>query len=80
MLDKSVCCFAVDVGLFGWVCEDSIIGKTFDILGLIRFGKVDLVIVLIDCDYRFATSLFFFSVEWSYPHDDFDALTHFGRL
>jgi len=76
MLDQTVSCFTIYVGLFWRLGEDGVICKTFDVIGLIGFGEVDLVIVGIDLDDGFAVFSFLVRVEGSDADDDFDALTH----
>ena len=81
MLDKGIGSFAVDMGLLGGLGEDSIIGKTFDVVGLIRFGEINLVVIVIDTHDGFATSLFLGIVERTNSYNDLDTFsTHFGRL
>lgn len=75
MLDKGIGSFAVDMGLLGGLGEDGIIGKTFDVIGLIRFGEVDLVMIVINCHDRFATSLLLGIVEGTNSYNDFDTFS-----
>ena len=75
MLDKRIGSFAVNMGLLGGLGEDGIIGKTFDVIGLFRFGEVDLVVIVVNSNYWFATPLLLGIVEGTNSYNDLDTFS-----
>ena len=80
MFDKRVRGFTVDMCLLGAFREDSIIGKTFDVVRLCRFGEIDLVVILVDGNYSLTPTLLLRTIERPNTDDDFNTFAHSGRL
>lgn len=62
--------------LLGPLCEDCIVCKALEVVGLVRFGEVDLAIVLIDSHDGGAAPLLLRLAEGAHPYDHTNALTH----
>ncbi len=65
--------------LFRIFTENMIVSECLYVIYIIRLGKFNLIILLIDLNNASTASLFLFTIHWSNSHYDFNCFAHVNR-